>query len=191
MTPENSLYLTLENLKAYRKDRLEVAYTVIQNPDLMEVLLACCAQVDDSISYKAAWVLEMVFLENPAAFSPYIDRFFEILPYLKHNSAIRPFGKIGSILTEIFYSRENHPIKELISESQRKLLAETSFDLLLSDKNTAAKAYAMQTLYELGTEFDWIHPDLQALIEQNYPHELPAYRARARMVLKSLQKSTK
>lgn len=46
----------------------------------------------------------------------------------------------------------------------------------------------MQALFELGKEFDWIHPELKQIIQNNYENELPAYKARARMVLKSLKK---
>lgn len=191
MTSDNSLYAMLQNLKAYRKDRLEAAYVVIQNPDGMEELLGYCTEVNDPISYKAAWVLEMVFLENPATFYPYIDYFFQILPQLTHVSAIRPFGKIGSILCETFYQSENHPIHKLLKISHRKQLVETCFDWLISNQKTAAKAYAMQSLFELGKEFEWIHPELQQIIQNNYELELPAYRARARMVLKSLKKIKK
>lgn len=191
MTSDNSLYAMLQNLKAYRKDRLEAAYVVIQNPDGMEELLGYCTEVNDPISYKAAWVLEMVFIENPTIFYPYTGLFISIVPKVYQDQAVRPFGKITSMLTENFYSPKNHPEQNILTLSHRKQLAETCFDWLISNQKTAAKAYAMQCLYELGKEFEWVHPELKELIQQNYSRELPAYQARARMVLKSLKKIKK
>lgn len=184
----NFLENQLQNLKAYRQDRLDLAHYLIAHPEEMELLMNFCTQVERDISYRAAWILEMVFLENPTVFYPHTEAFMSIVPKVFKDQAVRPFGKIISVLTENFYSKNYHPEKKLLILKHRNQLAESCFDWLISNQKTAAKAYAMQALFELGKEFDWIHPELKQIIQNNYENELPAYKARARMVLKSLKK---
>jgi len=44
----------------------------------------------------------------------------------------------------------------------------------------------MQTLALLGQEFEWIHPELKAVLEQGYAGGSAGYKARARRILKNL-----
>ncbi|WP_378176144.1 hypothetical protein [Aquimarina sp. SS2-1] len=45
----------------------------------------------------------------------------------------------------------------------------------------------MTSLYLLGTEFDWVHPELKITLENNYHSGSAAYQARSRMILKKLK----
>ena len=44
----------------------------------------------------------------------------------------------------------------------------------------------MQALLLLGREIPWVHGELRAILEQQYPQGSPAYQARARQVLRKL-----
>ena len=52
----------------------------------------------------------------------------------------------------------------------------------------AARAYSMTSLFHLGKDVNWVHDELQMVIEQNYATESVAYQARARIILKKLKK---
>ena len=54
----------------------------------------------------------------------------------------------------------------------------------------ATKAYAMTCLQLLGTEFDWIQPELKNCIKKQYHEQSAAFKARSRMVLKKLNENT-
>jgi len=41
----------------------------------------------------------------------------------------------------------------------------------------------MNSLYFLGTEFDWIHPELKTIIERDYSSQSAGFKARARHIL--------
>ena len=79
-----------------------------------------------------------------------------------------------------------HKYREKLSERQIQQFIETSFDWLISDTKVAAKAYAMEILFELGKHYDWIHPELKQIISQDYSKHSAGYKARARMILKEI-----
>ena len=61
------------------------------------------------------------------------------------------------------------------------------FDWLIGNHKVAAQAYSMTCLLLLGEKFDWIHPELKMILEQNYAVGSAAYKARARMTLAKLK----
>jgi len=67
-------------------------------------------------------------------------------------------------------------------------MTECCFDWLIINQKVANQAYAMSSLYYLGTEFDWVHPELSILLKQNIPLKSAAYKARGRMTLVKIEK---
>ena len=59
---------------------------------------------------------------------------------------------------------------------------------MITDQKVAAKAYSMNTLYLLGKDFDWIHPELKRILEDNFHSGSAAFKARARHLLKKLNR---
>ena len=62
------------------------------------------------------------------------------------------------------------------------------FDWLITNQKVAAEAYAMETLYLLGTEIDWIHSELVIIIEQHINTKTAAYKARGRITIEKIKK---
>ena len=87
-----------------------------------------------------------------------------------------------------YYSKKETKSKEVLSEHQLERIATICFDWLIGPHNVAPKAHSMTCLYLLGRDFEWIHPELKMVIEQNYASGSAAYKARARMVLSKLNK---
>jgi len=65
------------------------------------------------------------------------------------------------------------------------------FDWLITEQKVACQAYSMDALYLLGTEIDWIHPELEITLEQNIHHRSAAYKARGRITLEKIRKVRK
>jgi len=61
------------------------------------------------------------------------------------------------------------------------------FDWLIGEHKVAAKAYSMTSLLLLGHRFEWIHPELKMVLQQNYSSGSAAYKARARITLSKLK----
>jgi len=55
-----------------------------------------------------------------------------------------------------------------LAENHIELMVEACFDWLILDKKVATKAYAMRALFQFGKLQDWIYPELQVILEQQY-----------------------
>jgi hypothetical protein len=77
-----------------------------------------------------------------------------------------------------------------LTHNHLELITASCFDWLIGDHKVAAKVYAMTSLLLLGRKFEWIHPELKMVIEQNYASGSAAYKARARMTLEKLKSNT-
>lgn len=186
MTYENFLNeLSYVNLS--RENRAKYAQMVLENKNLMPVLLKVLFEVDSKISCRAAWVLEFVTKKKPLILLPYIDGFTAQIENVHLDSAVRPVAKICGYLVENHVVKKIIPIKKLIKPVHLERIIAVNFDYLIGDHKIAAKAYAMQSLYWLGFQFTWIHPELQIILEQGYTNGSPAYKARARKILKQLK----
>ena len=58
---------------------------------------------------------------------------------------------------------------------------------MINDEKVAPKAYSMISLYLLGTEFDWVHPELITILERDFHTQSAAFKARARHILKKIK----
>lgn len=153
-------------------------------PELLEI----CILHKEEVSYRAAWVLEFVCLENLELLIPHFNQFFKILPQIKRDQAVRPFSKIGMLIAKENYKKKHPKIIKALSEEHKTILIECCFDWLISNQKVAAEVYAMHTLLLVGSEIDWIHPELQQIIEQNIHDKSAAYIARGKMTLKEIVK---
>ncbi|MCF6307192.1 MAG: adenylosuccinate lyase [Flavobacteriaceae bacterium] len=174
----------LSNLTAHKKARLEISELVISNPELFPELLKYCFQTEKKISYKAAWILELVCEKKLSLLIPYYGIFFKNIPKTTKDQALRPLSKICLFLTDRHYKKRNI----LLESKYKETIIECCFDWLITNQKVATEAYAMRSLYFLGIEFDWIHPELKIIIEQNTPLKTSAYGARGRMTIEKIRK---
>ncbi len=186
----NSLHKQLTTLKAYRKDREQLALWVIENIETFPQLLDYCFQTEEEISYKAAWILEIICLRKMEILIPHLDIFLKKLPKVHKHQAVRPMAKICEVMLTDFYSKkEKKTIQILFLKKHRNQLSEICIDWLITDQKVACKAYAMQCLYVLGNEFSWIHPELKIILLKDFPAQQPAFKARAKHILKKIGSS--
>jgi len=115
----------------------------------------------------------------------YVDFFCSNLKHLKEESAIRPIAKVMQLLVKSHYRKEENDI--LLSEENLQNCIEASFDWLINDVKVATKAYSIRTLYILGNHYDWIHPELQIILNKDYASHSAAYQAVAKEVLKKIK----
>ncbi|MCB0463040.1 MAG: adenylosuccinate lyase [Flavobacteriaceae bacterium] len=187
MTKEE-LYKELSYVNHSRGNRQKYALLVISNPDLIPKVLDILFQVDDKTSCRAAWLLEFVARENLDSILPYLDRFTEKMHKVHLDPAVRPIGKICEYLIEAYYHRDNNHTKDYLKPEHKERIIELSFDYMITDQKVAAKAYSMHSLYLLGKEYDWIHPELKTILEKDFNANTAAFKARARHLLKKLKK---
>ena len=185
------LYKELNYVNHSREKRLKYANLLIDNPELIAPLLEIIFDVNDKISCRAAWVFEFMCSQKLSEIIPYLDTFTENIHNVHLDSAVRPVAKVCEYLIYANYSKTDTPITSHLSTKHKEKITEACFDWMISDKKVAPKAYAMTSLYLLGLEYDWIHPELALILERDFKMQSAAFKARARQILKKIEKGKK
>lgn len=181
----SELQTKLDYVKAYRENRLMAAQYVLENQSLFHELIQICFSPLDKNNHKACWILEFVSYQELIWLQPYLDFFCSHLKVLKDESSIRPIAKVVQLLVKSHYKKNENVI--FLSEQNLQDCIEASFDWLINDVKVATKAYSIRTLYILGNHYDWIHPELQIILNKDYGDHSAAYKAVAREVLKKIE----
>lgn len=183
------LYKELDFVNHSRENRQKYALLVIHNPELLNNVLDILFNVDDKVSPRAAWLLEFVAREDLNTILPHLDRIISEMHKVHLDSAVRPIAKVCEYLIEAYYYKTPHKIKDLLTPLHKERIIELSFDYMITNQKVATKAYSMNTLYLLGKEYDWVHPELKQILEQGFASGSAAYKARARKLLKKIKAS--
>ncbi|MEM7381817.1 MAG: adenylosuccinate lyase [Bacteroidota bacterium] len=165
-----------------------MAKEVLNNPGLIPMLIDIAQRNEDPVSCKASWILEYTLKSRIHQLLPHIESFLSGLDKITLDSSVRPMAKLCESLTIAYYSKKEHPAQEVLTEQHLEQIATACFDWLIGEHKVAPKAYAMTSLYLLGHQFSWIHPELHLVLEQNYSSGSAAYKARARQVFEKLER---
>ncbi len=160
-----------------------MASLILENPDLIRPLLEIVFEEKDPISNRASWVLEFTLKKKLQYIYPHLDFFTSNINSIRLDSSVRPLAKICEFLTKAYFSKTKNEAQKALKEIHLKAMSASCFDWLIGNYKVAAKAYSMTSLLLLGRKFNWIHPELKMVLEQNYAEGSAAYKARARMTL--------
>lgn len=183
----DALYQELNYVNHSREKRLYYANLVIDNPDLIPTLLEILFMVNDKISPRAGWVFEFMCSKSLEAAIPHLDTFTNSIHKVHLDSAVRPVAKVCEYLTTAYYSKTKNEIQSALQPKHLEKIIEACFDWMINDEKIAPKAYAMNTLFLLGKDYDWIHPELVIILERDYQMQSSGFKARARHILKKIK----
>jgi hypothetical protein len=184
---DSPLYDQINYDKAYRHNRYGAAQWVMNHPESMPELLEYCFKHKFKISYKANWSLEFVCIEKLELLYPYFNLFFKNLPEVYQHQSVRALSHICEIICIQFYKHNNPAVREVFLQPHKEKLVECCFDWLITEQKIACQARAMLCLYYLGTEFNWIYPELKQILENNMPSGSPGYKSRAKKILAKIK----
>ncbi|MBC2845892.1 adenylosuccinate lyase [Winogradskyella flava] len=184
---KDELYEELNYVNHSREKRLFYANLIIDNPELVVPLLEILFEVDNKISCRAAWVFEFMCSEKLEAIIPHLDIFTLNISRVHQDSAVRPVAKICEYLITTYYSKTDNNIKKYLTENHKEKIVEACFDWMINDEKIAPKAYSMNSLYLLGLEYDWIHPELAIILERDFQMQSSGFKARARHILRKIK----
>lgn len=188
MDPNSQLLQRLDHVNASRYERLRMAREIQLRPEWFGNLLEIGLYHDQPIGSRAAWVAEFVCKQDLSTLFPHLDAFTAGLAGLHADSPIRAMAKICEMLAEAYFiPKAGNPAPPL-SRVHRERMSSACFDWLIGPHQVAPKAYSMRTLYLLGLEETWIHGELKAILQKGYPKGSAGYQARARRILKLLEK---
>lgn len=183
-----SFYNELNYVNHSRENRMKYAQLLMSNPKLVPLALEILFKVDDPISCRSAWILEFMCTENIDAILPHLDTFTQNMQKVHLDPAVRPVAKICEHLIKSYFDKHENKVKKLLTKKHRELITELCFDYMINDEKIAPKAYSMNSLYLLGSEFDWIHPELASILERDFQMQSSGFKARARHILKKIKK---
>lgn len=172
----------VKNAKRIYRDA--AAAHILTNPELLPELIAKVYDIDDPLHIKAAWVLELVYLEDSSLLDPYIHEFIKGMPLIKHESALRPVSKICSLWSSYYFSKRASKIK--LSQTEVEIIISCNFDWLIEAHKTATQVFAMDTLKLWSSEQNWIQQELKSVLQKNANLGTSGYRTHARKLLKNL-----
>lgn len=177
--------------KAYRKNRLKAAKWVLKNPETVSELIRFSFHEETKLATKATWVLEFVCREDLSYIFPHLDYIFENLPAVKSDGQLRSFGLICELLTIGYYKKQLPSYRKALTSEHIKVMTQCCFDWMLTNQKVACQARAMTSLYFLGTESAWIHPELGSIIQKNLPKGSAGYINRGQKTVELISKFSK
>ncbi|MDB5156130.1 MAG: hypothetical protein JWR50_837 [Mucilaginibacter sp.] len=122
--------------------------------DLVDVTL----YHDDAIAFRAAWLLENVFLQYPESYLPDLEYLLSKINAVRSAGAKRHYAKIVMHIAD-----KNAPqiIKEKINQLDFEPIIVRLFYWMIDPKiKIAVKAFAAEALFNLRHRYDWISGDM-------------------------------
>jgi hypothetical protein len=185
---DSGLFQKINYEKAYRENRLGAATWVLEHSETLPELLDYCFGNDKKIATKATWVLEFVCRKNLSLLIPYTNTFITNLPQTQGDGALRAVSLICELLTIDYYIKKNPKLRTILSPQHKEIMSECCFDWMITNQKVACQARAMLALYYLGTEIDWIHPELGAILKRNIPTGSAGYKSRGAKILDKIMR---
>ncbi len=164
-----------------------MASLILIDPGLIHPLLEIIFEDENPVSPRASWVLEFTLKKKLHYIYPHLNFFTTHVSDVRLDSSVRPLAKICEFLTKAYFSKMKNEAQDVMREKHLKAITAACFDWLIGEHKVAAKAYSMTSLLLMGQKFDWIHPELKMILEQNYSDGSAAYQARARMTLAKIK----
>ena len=136
---------------------------------------------DKNIAFRAAWVLENLFLKNPELYLTEIDYLLLHIKEVKHESCQRHYAKILMHLTS---AKANRAIRLKMETTNLESVVEQCFDWLIDPKiKIAVKNFAASTLFNLKERYPWINEELKSQMLFLMRNGSPGIQARGRKIV--------
>lgn len=163
-----------------KRNTVYIASVIGVDKKLFKEMFKLILRNEKTISGRAAWVVEHIWLDYPYMIEPYINDMIDFLPNSKYDNQKRHFTKILSTID-----------LSTIDEDRLGILIDRCFTWLEDPiYPTAVKMFSMQIIYN----YIQIEPDfateLIAIIENQFNDSTPGFKNRGEKILKELYKLT-
>lgn len=140
---------------------------------------------DKGIAFRAAWLLENMFLKEPQSFLPYIRYIINRIKDVNNPSCKRHYAKI---LMHITSPRAPLSIRQTINDIDLEPAIEQCFDWLI-DPNVlvAVKSFASEALFNMRVRYPWIVDELPGQLEYLMRDGTAAIQSKGRRLLSFLE----
>lgn len=141
---------------------------------------------DKNLAFRAAWILENVFLTDPLRYEPDLEYLVSRIKEVKHESCKRHYAKIMMHITN---PKAIPVIKNKLQQIGLEPTVEQCFDWMIDPKvKIAVKVFASETLFNLCFRYPWIKEELADQIQFLMHNGTAAIQSRGRKLLDLLEK---
>jgi hypothetical protein len=140
---------------------------------------------DKTIAFRAAWLLENVFLKNPESYLPEMDYLLSRFKEVVYPSCQRHYAKI---IMHITSPKAPSLIKTRLLEIDLQAVVEKCFDWMIDPEILiAVKVHSSEALFNLRLRYPWIKDELAEQLEFLMRDGTAAIQTRGRKLLKGLK----
>lgn len=176
----NEIKTTLQKSKI-----AELATISMQNEMAIKDIIDLTFHPEEKISFRAAWILENVYENNPGKFVPFIIYFLDGFSKQNNLSARRHFSKILALLSKKNALPE---IKEVLMNYDTERIVETTFSWLIDEQvPVAIKSHCLNILANFNVVHSWIKDELLQTMDYLVDKESIAFFAKVKQIRKQLK----
>jgi hypothetical protein len=158
-----------------------------QNTDIAE-LIDLTFYHDKGIAFRAAWLLENMFLNDPDKFLPYITYIISRVKEVSNPSCKRHYAKILMHLTS---PGASPAIRQAIKDINLEPAIEQCFDWIINPNVlVAVKSFASEALFNMRHRYPWIADELPNQLEYLMRDGSAAIQSKGRRLLSYLSPDT-
>lgn len=170
-----------------QKHKIEsLAAIALQNKWQVKDIIDLTFHADQKIGFRAAWILENIFVKYTDAFMPHITYFLDVFSKQDNLSARRHFAKILALITN---KRQSKAVKAILENYNAEPLLETVFAWLIDDSTPVAiKSHCLNILANLSIKYSWVKDELINTMDYLIDKESIAFFAKAKQIRKQLKK---
>lgn len=118
---------------------------------------------DKDIAFRAAWILENLFLQKPESYLNDMDYLFSRIKDIENESCKRHYAKIVMHLTAL---KAPASIQHKIKETDLEPVVEQFFDWIIDPKaRIAIKVFACRALFNMRRRYPWIAEELKEQVQ--------------------------
>ncbi|MFB9844905.1 hypothetical protein [Mucilaginibacter ginsenosidivorans] len=136
------------------------------------------------IAFRAAWLLENLFLQKPAAYIDEIEYLVSRIKDVKHPSCKRHYAKI---MMHVTAAKAPEAIRKKLEAIDLEPVVEQFFDWLIDAKVlVAVKVFAVGALFNVRSRYPWMAGELKDQIQFMLRDGTAAMQSRGRKLLAQL-----
>jgi len=118
---------------------------------------------DSNIAFRAAWILENLFLKKPETYIDELEYLVSRIKDINYPGSKRHYAKI---MTHITAKKAPAPIKQKLETIGLEPVVEKLFDWLIDPKVlVAVKVFASEALFNLRIRYPWIDEELKEQVK--------------------------
>lgn len=160
---------------------LELSRILHEQDFALRDLINLTFYADKNIAFRAAWILENVFLKEPMRYETDLEYLIFCVKDVKYPSCQRHYAKM---IMHITNKKAPIIIQQKLKQINLESIVEQCFDWMIDPKvKVAVKVFASEALFNLSNQYPWIKEELANQINFLMRNGTAAIQSRGRKLL--------